>query len=49
MHRFQIVANTVRVRLVGFADWLYGCSHRRTTLPFPPIFTTLRPEGTDRR
>jgi hypothetical protein len=38
MDRFNVVANTVRVRLVGLADWLYGCSHRRTTFPI-----TLRP------
>lgn len=33
MDRFNVLANAVRVRLVGFADWLYGCSHRRMTLP----------------
>ncbi len=33
MDRFNVLANTVRVRLVGLADWLYGCSHRRTTFP----------------
>ena len=33
MDRFNVVANTVRVRLGGLADWLYGCSHRRTTFP----------------
>jgi len=38
MDRFNVVANTVRVRLVGLADWLYGCGHRTTTFPI-----TLRP------
>jgi hypothetical protein len=33
MDPFNVVANTVRVQLVGLADWLYGCSHRRTTFP----------------
>jgi hypothetical protein len=33
MDRFNVVANRVRVRLVGLADWLYGCSHRRMTFP----------------
>ncbi len=33
MDRFNVVANTVRVRLVGLADWLHGCSHRGTTFP----------------
>ena len=33
MDRFNVVANTVRVRLVGLADWLYGCSHRRMAFP----------------
>ena len=29
----NLVANTVRVHLVGLADWLSCCSHRRTTFP----------------
>ena len=33
MDRFNIVANTLRARLVGLAEWLVGCSHRRTTFP----------------
>jgi hypothetical protein len=33
MDRFNVVANTVRARVGGLADWLYGCSHRRTTFP----------------
>lgn len=33
MDRFNVVANTVRVRLAGLADLLYGCSHRRMTFP----------------
>jgi len=33
MRRFNVVANTVRVRLAGLADWLCGCAHRRTTFP----------------
>jgi hypothetical protein len=40
MDRLNLVANTVRVRLEGFADWLCGCSHPRTTFPI-----TLRAEG----
>ncbi len=30
---FEVVANTVSVRLVVVADWLLGCSHRKTTFP----------------
>jgi len=33
MDRFNVMANTMCVRLLCFADWLYGCSHRRTTFP----------------
>jgi hypothetical protein len=33
MDRFNMVANTVRVRLAGLGDRLYGCGHRRTTFP----------------
>jgi hypothetical protein len=33
MDRFNLVAYMVLVRLAGLADWLYGCSHRRTTFP----------------
>jgi hypothetical protein len=33
MDRFNVVANMVQVAFVGLADWLYGCSHRRTTFP----------------
>jgi RNase P subunit RPR2 len=32
MDRFNVVANTVRVRLAGLAERLY-CAHRRTTFP----------------
>lgn len=27
------MASVFRTRLFGLADWLYGCSHRRTTFP----------------
>jgi len=27
------MASVFRKRLFGLADWLYGCSHRRTTFP----------------
>jgi hypothetical protein len=33
MDRFHGMTNAVRVRLVGLAESLYGCSHRRTTFP----------------
>ena len=33
MDRFYVVANEVGVRIGGWADWLFGCSHRRTTFP----------------
>jgi hypothetical protein len=33
MDRGYAVASDLRVRLVGLADWLYGCSHCRTTFP----------------
>jgi hypothetical protein len=29
----NVVTNTLRVQLVGLADRLYGCSHRRTGFP----------------
>ena len=29
----NLVANTVRVHLVGLADWFSRCSHPRTTFP----------------
>jgi hypothetical protein len=33
MGRFEVVANTVRLHLVVLGDWLFGCSHRKTTFP----------------
>ena len=33
MDRFNILTHTVLLRLDGLADWLYGCSHRKTTFP----------------
>jgi hypothetical protein len=33
MARFEIVANAVRAWFVILADWLYGCSHRKTSFP----------------
>ena len=33
MASFSVVANTVRVRLGSFGDWLYGCNHRQTSFP----------------
>ena len=33
MDHFNVGANTVRVRLIGLADWLFGCAHGRTTFP----------------
>lgn len=33
MDRRNVVTNTLRVQLVGLADRLYGCSHRRTSFP----------------
>lgn len=41
MDRFNVVANTVRARSVGLADWLFDCAHRRTTFPM-----TLPASGT---
>ena len=41
MRRFSVAANTARMYLVGLADWLCGCRHRKTTMPM-----TLRPEVT---
>jgi hypothetical protein len=41
MDRFNVMANTVRLCLVGLADWLSGCSHRRRTFPI-----TLRASAT---
>lgn len=33
MSQLYVVASAFRVSLAGLADWLYGCSHRRTTFP----------------
>ena len=33
MNRFTAVPDTFRVPLGVIADWLFGCSHRRTTFP----------------
>lgn len=33
MHNLHVVASAFRVRLEGLADWVYGCAHRRTSLP----------------
>lgn len=33
MGRFKVVANSARVYLVGLADYLCGCRHRKTTMP----------------
>ena len=33
MHSFDVVASAFRVRLECLADWVYGCAHRRTSLP----------------
>jgi len=41
MRRFRAAANTARMYLVGLADWLFGCRHRKTTMPM-----TLRPDAT---
>jgi hypothetical protein len=44
MDRYKDVANTVRARLVGFPDWLRGCSHSRTTFPIT-LRTGARVDG----
>jgi hypothetical protein len=31
--RFNVMANTIGSHLEGLLDWLYGCSHRRTSFP----------------
>ena len=41
MRRFSVMTNTTRMYLVGLADWLCGCRHRKTTMP-----RTLRPNLT---
>lgn len=33
MERFNAVANALYVSLASLAEWLFGCSHRRTTFP----------------
>jgi hypothetical protein len=33
MHDLSVVASAFRVRLEGLADWVYGCTHRRTSFP----------------
>jgi hypothetical protein len=38
MRRFSVAASAARKYLVGLADWLCGCRHRKTTMPM-----TLRP------
>jgi hypothetical protein len=47
--QFDIVPTAFRVRLVSAADWLFGCSHRKTTFPRTPAAVKGRPgtrEGT---
>ena len=34
MDYLHVVANAFRMHLVGLGDWLFGCSHRRTTFPW---------------
>jgi hypothetical protein len=45
MHRLDIVANSARMRLLGIAGWLHGCSHRRKTFPFTPLPARRRNAG----
>ena len=33
MDRFNVVANTVRVRVIRLVDWPLGCAHGRTSFP----------------
>jgi len=33
VNHFSAVANTFRMPLGALADWLSGCSHRKTTFP----------------
>ena len=33
LNRYNIATSIVRARLRGLTDYLYGCSHRRTTFP----------------
>lgn len=33
MNRLNVLANSMRARLVSIANWLYDCSHRKTTFP----------------
>jgi len=40
MRRFSVSANAARMYLLGLADWLCGCRHRKTTMPM-----TLRPDA----
>lgn len=44
MHNLHVVASAFRVRLEGLADWVYGCAHRRTSLPVT-LWTGLSLEG----
>ena len=44
MDLFDAVATAFRVGLVRLADWLYGCSHRRTTFP-RTLRTTVGMDG----
>ena len=44
MHHLHVVTRAFRVRLEDLADWLYGCTHRRTTLPVT-LPTGLRVDG----
>jgi len=52
MRRFSAFMTTTRLYLVGLADWLCGCRHRKTTMPrtVPPDLTAGArhgaPEGT---
>ena len=33
MYGFNVITNSLRLRLGGLADWLFGCWHRRTSFP----------------
>ena len=33
MDRFNAVTDSLRAGFAGLGDWLYGCSHHRTTFP----------------
>lgn len=44
MDRRNAVAAALHVRLMGLADWLYGCGHRQTTFPIT-LRARMRMEG----